>query len=334
MTLLTDPSTLFALAGARGAELATGSATPLRVLLRSGDALPPNADLPLPAPPPLVPPAAAHPAVPPASPTTTSIVEVTPAPSGTGVGGLSALGTGPAADAAALRWALGTPGPIRSRTVTELATHGHLDHDVRLAVGQGIGPIDAIRHATLLPARVHGLDSMLGSIAPARLADLQVVSTLAGTAPPDVVVAGGRIAAEHGRPLFDNHDLAPAWAVGRIRLPANLHAGSFAGPGLSRAGRRDASVAVVSIDAPRELVGPPVAGGAGGGPLGAPGPEPVTETARRHGVRTVRVQPTVHGGYAVVDPTRDLHKVAVFERDGGGGSVDVGSVDVGSVDVG
>uniref|UniRef100_UPI0021BE9688 adenine deaminase C-terminal domain-containing protein n=1 Tax=Frankia tisae TaxID=2950104 RepID=UPI0021BE9688 len=271
-----------------------------------------------------------------ASPTTTSIVEVTPAPPGTGAGGLSALGTGPVADAAALRWALDTPGPTRSRTVTELATHGHLDHDVRLAVGQGLGPIDAIRHASLLPARVHGLDSMLGSIAPARLADLQVVSTLAGTAPPDVVVAGGRIAAEHGRPLFDNHDLAPAWAVGRIRLPANLHAGSFAGPGLSRAGRRDASVAVVSIDAPRELAGPPVAGGAGGGPLdaggpeggplGATGPEPVTETARRHGVRTVRVQPTVHGGYAVADPTRDLHKVAVFERDGGGGPVDVGLI--------
>ncbi|EIV93804.1 adenine deaminase C-terminal domain-containing protein [Frankia sp. QA3] len=326
VTLLTDPAALIALGGARGSELATGSATPLRVLLRSGGALPPAADLPPAAPVPPVPPATGSAAVPPASPTTTSVVEVTPAPPGTGVSGLSALGAGPVADAAGLRWALENPGRTRSRTVTELATHGHLDHDVRLAVGQGMGPIDAIRHATLLPARMHGLESTLGAIAPARLADLQVVSTLAGTAPPDVVVAGGRIAAERGRPLFDNLDVAPAWAVGRIRLPANLHAGSFTCPGLRRAGRQDASVAAVSIDVPREPPNPPVAGGPARNPLGVAGPEPATETARRHGLRTVRVQPTVHGGYAVADPTRDLHKVAVFEQDGGGGPVDIGLI--------
>ncbi|KJE24035.1 Adenine deaminase [Frankia torreyi] len=324
VTLLTDPAALLALGGAQGSELATGSATPLRVLLRSGGGLAPAADLALAAPVPPVAPASGPTVIPPTSPTTTSVVEVSPAPPGAGVSGLSALGAGPVADPAGLRWALDYPGPTRTRTVTELATHGHLDHDVRLAVGQGMGPIDAIRHATLLPARSHGLDSALGSIAPARLADLQVVTTLAGTAPPDVVVAGGRIAAEHGRPLFDNHDVAPAWAVGRIRLPANLHAGSFLGPGLSRAGRQDVSVAAVSIDVPREPAAHPVAGGPGRSPLGGAGPEPAT--ARRHGVRTVRVQPTVHDGYAVADPTRDLHKVAVFERDGGGGPIDVGLI--------
>ncbi len=279
-TLLADPTALIALGGIRGPEFAAGSGTPLRVLIRSGgtpDVAWPDA--------------------------------VAPAGAGGELAGMSTL----AADSAdGLRRALEAAGLAGSRTVTELAYQGHIDHDVRLAVGGGTSPIDAIRRATLLPARAYGLDSILGAIAPARLADLQVVSTLADTAPPDVVVAGGRIAAEHGRPLFDNLDPTPGWAAGRIQLPVTLHAGSFAGPDLAHVGRGDGSIAAVSIDA-------------GSGPTIPPVATPPVAVAG-HGVRAMRVQPTVREGRAVADATRDLQKIAVLGRVGGTEPADIGLV--------
>ncbi|CAO5231433.1 adenine deaminase C-terminal domain-containing protein [Frankia sp. AgKG'84/4] len=282
-TLLADPTALIALGGIRGPEFAAGSGTPLRVLIRSGG-------------------------------TPDAALSDTVGPTGsTGAGGeLAGMSTLDADSAEGLRRALEAAGLAGSRTVTELAYQGHIDHDVRLAVGGGASPIDAIRRATLLPARAYGLDSILGAVAPARLADLQVVSTLADTAPPDVVVAGGRIAAEHGRPLFDNLDAAPDWAAGRIQLPVTLHAGSFAGPDLARVGRGDGSIAAVSIDAGAGPTIPPVA---------AP-PVPVSGA----GVRVVRVVPTVREGRAVADATRDLQKVAVLGRAGGPETAEIGLV--------
>jgi adenine deaminase len=335
-TLLADPTALIALGGVRAPEFAAGSATPLRVLIRPGGEQPAGAaaDEAL-----LSGPASASAVpggVPPAPPALTPLVEIGPPLPGTGTGpgtgagaaGLSALETGPAAG---LRWALDAPARTGIRTVTELAFQGHLDHDVRLAVGRGASPIDTVRRATLLPARMYGLDSVLGSIAPARLADLQVVSSLADSAPPDVVVVGGRIAAEHGRPLFDNLDPAPSWAVGCIRLPANLHAGSFTCPDPGRAGRRDGSIAAVSIDPAVGSVSPPVGSGSGAGsaPLAARVAPATEATAGRHGIRTVRVQPTVRDGRAVADPTRDLQKIAVFGRAGEAGPGEAGPVEVG-----
>ncbi|AEH08688.1 MULTISPECIES: adenine deaminase C-terminal domain-containing protein [Protofrankia] len=119
------------------------------------------------------------------------------------------------------------------RTVIDLAVHGHLDRDVRRAVAAGMAPMTAVRMATLAPARRHGLEHLLGSLTPARLADIQIVSEIAGFQPPEVVLSGGRLAAERGRPLFDNLDVVPAWARERLSLPAGLHSGSFTVPAAS-----------------------------------------------------------------------------------------------------
>ncbi|MCK9878605.1 adenine deaminase [Frankia sp. Ag45/Mut15] len=183
------------------------------------------------------------------------------------------------------------------RTVTELAARGHLDHEVHHAVARGATPWEAIRQVTLRPARRHAVDHILGSLAPTRLADLQVVTNLASPAPPDVVVLGGRIAAEAGRPLFDNLDPAPTWALGRIRLPETLYAGSFPCPVPDPAGS-----AAVSIES----------GGSG--------------SSSRPGLRIVRLAPTARGGRPVADPSRDLQKIAVI-----GGPPEAVTVDVGLV---
>ncbi|WP_035732631.1 adenine deaminase C-terminal domain-containing protein [Frankia sp. Allo2] len=310
VTLVTDPAVLVALGGLRGVDLVTGSSTPLRVLVRAGQV--PGRQVP----------GTGAPAAP--------VVEVPPIPPASALTALSSVGAAPvkssATEAGGLLWAAGSgaePVRGRARSVAELATVGHLDHDVRLAVGRGMGQIDAIRRFSLLPARRHDLEPTLGSIAPTRFADLQVVSSLAGTAPPDVVVAGGRIAAECGRPLFDNLDISPAWATSRTRLPANLHAGSFTSLGLRRSHRQDASVVVVSVDPPRDPgTAPPVGGPARA--LRMTGTGQVSGLSHPRGLRTVRVEPTLRDGWAVADPSRDLLKIAIFGRDGSSDEIDVG----------
>jgi len=240
-TLLADSTALTALGGTRALDFATGSTTPLRILARSRDDIP--GDL-------------AHGVGPTAGRVDTQasaarlpapVLDRGATPSAAGAHGISALVPGPGAD---LRQALAGSARAGIRTVAELAAHGHIDHDVHLAVRAGVSPIEAVRRATILPARAYGLEPVLGSIAPARLADLQVVTSLADGAPPDVVVAGGRIAAERGCPLFDNADAPPSWTDGRIRLPADLHAGSFTCPELGRDAGGDGSVLVASIDIP------------------------------------------------------------------------------------
>ncbi|MCM3884423.1 hypothetical protein ND747_12260 [Frankia sp. R82] len=165
------------------------------------------------------------------------------------------------------------------------------------------------------PARQHGVDHILGSLAPTRLADLQVVADLASATPPDVVVVGGRIAAEAGRPLFDNLDPTPAWAIGRIRLPETLHAGSFPCP-----------VPAWPVADGSARLGAVLEGAALGGAAAVSIESGGSGSLARHGLRIVRLAPTARGGRPVADPSRDLQKVAVI-----GGPAEAITVEVGLV---
>ncbi|ONH29792.1 adenosine deaminase [Pseudofrankia asymbiotica] len=232
--------------------------------------------------------------------------------------------------------------PGAHRTLADLVGYGQLACAVRRGVVAGMPPAEAIRRATFAPARRHGLDHVLGAITPSHLADLLVVSQIGGIEPPDLVVAGGRIAAGQGQPLFDNSDLVPGWAVDTLRLPANLHVGSFAAarwPGhpaplplaveiVSRL-----SAPVISqrpAGMPGLLPGLPVAPGGSVAPGIAPAiPElqpapvlPAGEPSPRH----VRFEPAVRDGRIVADPEHDLLKVALVDRSGAHEPVRVGLV--------
>ena len=78
-----------------------------------------------------------------------------------------------------------------------LAEHGYLDGLLRLAVAAGVPAVQAIRMATLNAATYLHLDDHLGGVAPGRLADLALLADLSSFR-PEVVVAGGRIAARTG----------------------------------------------------------------------------------------------------------------------------------------
>ncbi|MCL7417216.1 MAG: amidohydrolase family protein [Halalkalicoccus sp.] len=75
-------------------------------------------------------------------------------------------------------------------------TDGHMDRVVRRAIEAGIAPTDAIRMATLSPARHFGLDDR-GSLAPGNVADVVVLSDLEEVR-VETVVSGGEPVVRNG----------------------------------------------------------------------------------------------------------------------------------------
>ena len=79
----------------------------------------------------------------------------------------------------------------------DLCTKGYMDHVIREAIGFGLKPEDAIRMATLNPARYFRMDNDIGSIAPGRIADILFLEDLEHPTPVKVIERG-RLAADHG----------------------------------------------------------------------------------------------------------------------------------------
>lgn len=84
------------------------------------------------------------------------------------------------------------------RSPADLMDEGHLDHMIRVAIGQGIEPVKAITLATLNPSEYFGLRDR-GAIVPGRRADFVAFSRL--DAPrADTVWSMGRVVARSGYP--------------------------------------------------------------------------------------------------------------------------------------
>jgi len=62
----------------------------------------------------------------------------------------------------------------------DLVNDGGVDHTIRRAIEEGLDPLQAITMATINPATRFKLDNELGSIAPGRRADINLVSDLQG----------------------------------------------------------------------------------------------------------------------------------------------------------
>jgi adenine deaminase len=113
------------------------------------------------------------------------------------------------------------------KLVEDLDRQGHIDHHVRQAIACGVEPLKAWRMATLSPALYYRLDHLIGSVAPSRLADLQLVADLA-EARPHLVLVGGKVVARDGKALFDNTDPVPDFTRNTIHLNTNIGPASFA----------------------------------------------------------------------------------------------------------
>jgi adenine deaminase len=101
--------------------------------------------------------------------------------------------------------------------VADLVEQGHIDHHVREAIRAGVPVEVAYRMASWNPALYYRLDHLVGSLTPTRLADLALIGDLE-RARPDLVMVGGAVVAEGGRPLFTNPDRVPEWTRETVRI--------------------------------------------------------------------------------------------------------------------
>ena len=108
-----------------------------------------------------------------------------------------------------------------------LVNEGHMNRVVRHATAQGLKPVTAIQMATLNTAQHFGLERELGSITPGRRADLFITSDLV-TLPIELVMARGRVLAEHGKLTADIPAFAyPASAKNTVNMARALSAADF-----------------------------------------------------------------------------------------------------------
>ncbi len=83
-----------------------------------------------------------------------------------------------------------------------LLESGHMDHVVRRAIEEGVDPVRAVQMATLNMAQHYECARELGSIAPARYADIVILDDLRSVS-VDTVITDGRIVARNGKLLSE-----------------------------------------------------------------------------------------------------------------------------------
>ncbi len=175
-----------------------------------------------------------------------------------------------------------------------LINDGHMDRVVRHAIAQGLPPMTALQMATINTAEHFGLGREIGQIAPGRYADLLIVPDLPSFT-PQTVIARGKVVAQDGQMLAETPGIPyPDWAVKSVHLPRALNAADFKLVAPAHEGRIHAHViGVIENQAPTRHLLLPV-------------------TARK--------------GEVHADMQNDLAKVAMVERHGNSGRVQVGLV--------
>ncbi|MBX3139127.1 MAG: adenine deaminase [Trueperaceae bacterium] len=178
--------------------------------------------------------------------------------------------------------------------VVDIRDLGFMDHRVRLAIEAGVAPVEAVRMASLNPARYLGVTGDLGGVAPGRLAFVSLVDDLRSFE-VTAVVHGEQVVARDRRYLGElERPEYPADYYGTVKLRAPLTAEDFRVP--VAAGRTTATVRTIGFD------------------------------QAASGTREVFVDVPVVSGGAAADPANDVVKLASFERLARSGKRGVGFV--------
>lgn len=174
-----------------------------------------------------------------------------------------------------------------------MTSDGHIDALIRMAIARGVEPIAAIQMATLNTAECLGVDVDHGAVAPGKVADIVLLSSLEDVR-VDAVIVDGRVVAEGGSLLDRKRSFGfPAWAYATVRV-RELAPEDFE----VRVSPEDDRVAVRVIDADGTTI--------------------VTHEAI--------VEMSVADGRLSSDAERDILKLAAFERVRGTGQSYVGLV--------
>lgn len=173
------------------------------------------------------------------------------------------------------------------RAPNDLRDQGHLDHAVRLAISEGMDPVEAIAMASINAAERFQL-RQVGAIMPGYRADLIVADDLQNLR-ARIVFKDGAVVARDGKPTFKPAPFDYSSAMDTVRI-----------------GPLDASKLVIPATGSKCRV------------IGVVPHQIVTQ----HLVE----EPTVVDGRIVADPARDILKFAVVERHRATGDVGVGLV--------
>jgi len=113
------------------------------------------------------------------------------------------------------------------RHAGDLMELGHMDHNVRRAIEEGLDPIDAITMATLNTAEHFRVDTEIGGIAPGKRADIILTPDISKMR-AEAVIADGQIVARNGAllgripsPRF------PQWSLRTVHLKRRLQPKDF-----------------------------------------------------------------------------------------------------------
>jgi adenine deaminase len=177
------------------------------------------------------------------------------------------------------------------RSPNDLLDDGHIDHLLRMAIGQGLDPVTAVRMATLNTAEWFRLYDR-GAVVPGKRADLVIFSDLYDIQ-PELVFSGGRLVAQDG-------DVVGDWPVAqvdqaRVRNTVRVDWDTV-----------DEHSLHIQATAPKARV------------IGLIEEQIITQ----HLIEPVKVD----DGLAVSDPERDILKMAVIERYKGSGNVGLGFI--------
>ncbi|MBN2429371.1 MAG: adenine deaminase [Deltaproteobacteria bacterium] len=176
------------------------------------------------------------------------------------------------------------------RHPADLLRQGSIDHVIRLAIGEGLDPVSAIRMATLNSAEHFRLFDR-GFVGPGRKADLVVFSDLQQPT-PEMVFQNGRLVARDGSMVEGVLDSASKESELRARNTMTV----------------DLACVDLSIPAKGEKIRV----------IGMVPGQLFTEE--------IIAEPRIGGGLAISDPERDILKMAVIERHRGSCRVGLGFV--------
>jgi len=163
----------------------------------------------------------------------------------------------------------------------DMVSRGYMDYVVSEAINCGIDPIEAIRMATLNPATYFGLDGDLSGIAPSRFADISIVKDLRRPT-PRLVMEKGRIVAREGKLTVDPSPPPPVGLGNRPFKLGRIDEVLFRVPSQRRTEVRVLLIHIVDK----------------------------TVTEKRD------VELAVRDGSIQTDPSRDILKIVLIQRDG------------------
>ena len=171
------------------------------------------------------------------------------------------------------------------RSPESLVEEGHMDFVVRNAIRQGVRPVTAFQMATLNPAERFGVWRDVGSVTPARYADIILLDGDLAAVDVSLTIAAGEVVAEGGSvtaelPSFEY----PDYALSTVKLDDGISEETF------------------DVSAPSEN--------------GSVRARTIRVLENRVESKAEWAELPVEGGLVRLDPGQDVAKISVLERHG------------------